>query len=80
MGIKWSDFRTNEGVKKAVQSVSSIDTRPQTPEHVLQACPLHAEARLQHWPNWTALADMLWGAKEDTMTTANFINGTGLRV
>ena len=41
------------------------DTDPQTPEHVLQSCPLHAEARLQHWPIWTTLADKRWGSKDD---------------
>ena len=25
--------------------------------HVLQPCLLQAEARLQHWPIWTTLAD-----------------------
>ena len=56
------------------------DAGQQTPEHVLQSCPLHAEARLQQWPIWTTLADKLWGSKEDLMTTTNFINGTGLRM
>ena len=36
----------------------------------LQSSPLHAEARLPHWPIGTTLADKLWGSKEDLMTSS----------
>ena len=48
--------------------------------HRPQSCPLHAEARPQHWPIWSTLADKLWGSKEALTTTTNFNNGTGLRI
>lgn len=55
-------------------------TGPQTPEHILQSCPLHQEARTQHWPNGATLAEKLWGTKEDLMETTDFITRTGLTI
>ena len=35
------------------------ETDPQTPEHVLQLCPLHKEAQTQHWPQGAMLVEKI---------------------
>jgi ribonuclease HI/uncharacterized protein YaaR (DUF327 family) len=53
-------------------------TGPQTPEHVLQFCPMYKEARTKLWPAGATLKTQLWGSKQDLQATANFINITKL--
>ena len=55
-------------------------TAQQTPEHILQTCPNHQEARVQHWPEHKTVQQKLWGNKENLTKTANFISSTGLEV
>ena len=55
-------------------------TAPQTPEHILQTCPNHQAARVQHWPEHKTVQQKLWGNKENLSNTANFISSTGLEV
>ena len=74
-----SDFNQYQNISLKYH-LNLCGTGPQTPEYVLQPCPMQAEARLQHWPNWTTLADKLWSSNEEFMTTTNFINGTGHRI
>ncbi|KAK7093513.1 hypothetical protein V1264_007248 [Littorina saxatilis] len=49
------------------------ETGPQTPEHILQTCPLHQEARTDHWPQGATLQDQLWGTKHSLILTTSFI-------
>ena len=56
------------------------ETGSQTPEHILQSCPLHQDARTQHWPHGATLAEQLWGTKRDLVTTTNFIIQTRLDI
>ena len=56
------------------------ETGPQTPEHVLQSCPLYQDARTQHWPHGATLAEQLWGSKQDLTTTTTYISSTGLEI
>ena len=56
------------------------ETGPQTPEHILQSCPLHQDTRTQHWPHGATLAEQLWGTKRDLETTTNFITQTRLDI
>lgn len=55
-------------------------TGPQTPEHVLQSCPLLAEARTKLWPTGATLETKLWGSKQELQSTAQFITLTNLTI
>ena len=55
-------------------------TAPQTPEHILQDCPLFLEARREQWPTGATLVEKLWGNKLDLTKTADFILQTKLDV
>ena len=50
----------------------------QTPEHVLQTCPLFQEQRKQVWPNATPLHTKLHGCRQDLEDTTTFVFLTGL--
>ena len=50
----------------------SCESGSQTPEHVVQSCPLYKEARTQHWPQVATLAERLWGSKEGLLQAASF--------
>ena len=56
------------------------ETGSQTPEHILQSCPLHQDARIQSWPIGATLTAKLWGTLEDLQTTAAFIHHIGLEI
>ena len=56
------------------------ETCPQTPEHILQSCPLYQDAWTQHWPHGATLEEKLWGTKQDLETTTNFITHTRLDI
>ena len=56
------------------------ETGPQTPEHILQFCPLFQDARTQHWPHGTMLAEQLWGSKQDLQITTDYITQIGLDI
>ncbi|KAK7092003.1 hypothetical protein V1264_009614 [Littorina saxatilis] len=58
----------------------SCETGPQTPEHILQSCPIYQDARTQYWPHGATLAEKLWGTKQDLDTTTNFIIHTRLEI
>ena len=52
------------------------ETGPQSPEHVLQSCPLHKDAWTQHWPQGTRLCEeaLSHTGREDLAETSSFIN------
>ena len=50
----------------------------QTPEHILQTCPLYEERRQQTWDEDTPVKTKLWGTVDDLRRTANFIGSLGL--
>ncbi|KAK7092395.1 hypothetical protein V1264_008143 [Littorina saxatilis] len=56
------------------------ETGPQTPEHILQTCPLHQEARTDHWPQGATLQEQLWGTKGSLILTTSFIQATKLEI
>ena len=56
--------------KMLLVAAAANDSR-QTPEHVLQSCPLYKEARTHHWPQGATLAIRLWGSKEDLLLRAS---------
>ena len=56
------------------------ETAPQTPEHILQECPLHQNARNQQWPSGATMAEKLWGTKEDLSKTTDFIASLKLEI
>ena len=52
----------------------------QSPEHVLQTCPLHDQLRRDLWPHPTDLNTKLWGTLEDLRRTARFTTASGIEV
>ena len=57
-----------------------IKTGPQSPENVLQFCPLFKGSRRQQWPHGTTLQEQLWGNTEDLLKTSTFVQITGLTI
>ena len=55
-------------------------TKSQTPEHILQSCPLHDELRQATWPEGEDLQEKLWEAAESLRRTADFIIATKMDV
>lgn len=53
-------------------------TAPQSPEHILQECPLYKETRKKMWPNYTSVEEKLWGNINKIKQTCDFIQKTGL--
>ena len=52
----------------------------QTPEHILQSCPMFHEARMQQWPSGATLSEKLWGNKNDLTKTTDFLTKTNLTI
>ena len=52
----------------------------QTPEHYLQSCSLHQQARQQIWPTCVSLKTKLWGSAEDLFLTSKYAELTGERI
>ena len=52
----------------------------QTPEHILQDCPLWRAQRAHFWPDGVTLNTQLWGTTEDLLRTANYMDSIGLIV
>ena len=55
-------------------------TAPQTPEHILQTCPLYHGKRIQYWPEDTPVKQKLWGPQSDLKKTSDFISSVLLDV
>ena len=55
-------------------------TSTQTPEHVLQSCPLFNDARNETWNEEVDLNEKLWGPIESLRKTTDFITKTGLDI
>ena len=53
---------------------------PQSPERVLQFCPLFGKVRTQQWPHGATPHEQLWSNMEDLMKTTAFIQTTGLTI
>ena len=64
----------------AESSLCSCEMEDQTPQHVLQACPLLSALRTQTWPEETTLQQKLWGNTEDLRRTCQFTAAAGLRI
>ena len=52
----------------------------ETPEHVIQNCPLYDRMRSRAWPTRADLHTKLHGSKQDLLTTTSFIKQTGLAI
>ena len=55
-------------------------TETQTPEHILQSCPIHDKLRQATWPDGEDLQEKLWGAAESLRRTADFIIETKMDI
>ena len=55
-------------------------TESQTPEHILQSCPLYDSLRQATWPDGEDLQEKLWGAAESLRRTADFIVTTKIDI
>ena len=52
----------------------------QTPEHYLQSCSLHQQARQQIMPTCVSLKTKLWGSAEDLFLTSKYAALIGERI
>ena len=52
----------------------------QTPDHVLQSCPIYTERHQLTWPQGADLATKLWDSAEDLYWTAGFVASAGLKL
>ena len=66
------------GVKTSAQC--PCGEADQTPEHYLQSCSLHQQARQQIWPTFVSLKTKLWGSAEDLFLTSKYAALTGERI
>ena len=66
------------GVKTSAQC--PCGEADQTPEHYLQSCSLHQQARQQIWPTCVSLKTKLWGSAEDLFLTPKYAALTGERI
>ena len=55
-------------------------TSSQTPEHILQSCPLYNNSRKETWNEAVDLNEKLWGTVESLRKTTDFITKTGLDI
>jgi len=75
------------GLRSHLHRIGASDTAqcpcrggPQTPEHVLQECPLHSSLREEIWPETCGVHQKLWGAEPDLKKTARFLAESELRI
>ena len=66
------------GVKTSAQR--PCGEADQTPEHYLQSCSLHQQARQQIWPTCVSLKTKLWGSAEDLLLTSRYAALAGERI
>ena len=66
------------GVKTSAQC--PCGEADQTPEHYLQSCSLHQQARQQIWPTCVSLKTKLWGSAEDLLLTSRYAALAGERI
>ena len=66
------------GVKTSAQC--PCGEADQTPEHYLQSCSLHQQARQQIWPTCVSLKTKLWGSAEDLLLTSRYAALMGERI
>ena len=66
------------GVKTSAQC--PCGEADQTPEHYLQSCSLHQQARQQIWPTCVSLKTNLWGSAEDLFLASRNAALTGERI
>lgn len=67
-------------LKLAPTPQCTCGTGLQTPEHVLQTCPLLDKTRKDTWATQTTLCNKLWGSAEDLCRTVKFMEAAGLPV
>ena len=73
-------FETNGRTGISDTSLCECGQADQTPDHVLQSCPIYTERCLLIWPQGADLATKLWGLAEDLYRTAGFVASTGLKI
>ena len=66
------------GVKTSAQC--PCGEADKTPEHYLQSCSLHQQAKQQIWPTCMSLKTKLWGSAEDLFLTSRYAALTGERI
>jgi hypothetical protein len=55
-----------------------INLALQTPENILQFCPLYQDVRNRLWPHGPILESKLWGSMQDFQQTVLFMNTTDI--
>ena len=65
-------------LKLATSPLCPCGTEKQTPEHVLQTCPIFSNLRQKTWPSDKSLHSKLYGSREELEDTTSFISQTEL--
>ena len=52
----------------------------QTPQHILDSCPLLHDLRRRFWPKDTSIKLQLWGTTKDLEKTYQFVTSAGLQI
>ena len=82
-GLRTGHCRLNSHLKRIGVKTSAqcpCGEADQTPEHYLQSCSLHQQARQQIWPTCVSLKTKLWGSAEDLFLTSRYAALTGERI
>ena len=75
--------RLNSHLKKTGAKTSAqcpCGEADQTPEHYIQSCSLHRQAKQQIWPTCVSLKTKLWGSADDLLLTSKYAALTGERI
>ena len=67
-------------LKLAPSPTCSCGLEDQTPEHVLQTCPLLKTLRETVWPEPVPIRSKLYGSRQDMEATTSFVSQAGLVV
>ena len=81
--LRTGHCRLNSHLKRIGVKTSSqcpCGEADQTPEHYLQSCSLHQQARQQMWPTCVSLKTKVWGSAEDLFLTSKYAALTGERI
>ena len=78
--LRTGHCRQNNHLKRTGSAQCPCGGADQTPEHYLQSCSLHQQARQQIWPTCVSLKTKLWGSAEDLFLTSMYAELMGERI
>ena len=82
MNIESPTLNTSDMKRTGISDTSLCECGQtyQTPDLVLQSCPIYTERRQLTWPQGADLATKLWDSAEDLYRKAGFVASAGLKI